>query len=249
MMNMMDLDEAINEVEEMGIHAPTLSTDSDNEGGGVSVSPTATHASYPKVITLNVGGRNFQTLSSTLRAESGLFRIQLSEHFTWEPEPNGSYFLDADPGLFEHLLRFMRRPSVFPIFYTRDSGFNYDLYNRLEVEAEYFQMPVFHAWLKEKKYLKALVTYSKAPYTETIDNMKLEKCNANESLKRYTATHTRKTYVCPREIVVHRGAPHKCGAACHKAQGNDESRYEDEAVVDVVTAKNEEVFVGSNCRV
>ncbi|KAI4952145.1 hypothetical protein J4E91_003607 [Alternaria rosae] len=111
---------------------------------------------YPKTLILDIGGRKFKVSRDTLRAESGLFRHQLSGRFPWEPEANGSYFLDADPDLFEHLLRFMRRPEVLPLFYDAAKGYDYDLYNRLEAESQYFQIDVLHDWIKEKKYLNAI---------------------------------------------------------------------------------------------
>jgi hypothetical protein len=108
-------------------------------------------AGYPKNLTLDIGGRKFKVSRDTLKAESGLFERQLSNRFsTWEPEADGSYFMDADPDLFEHLLRFMRRPEVFPLFYSMTNGFDYDLYNRLEAEALYFQMDTLYTWIKDK---------------------------------------------------------------------------------------------------
>jgi hypothetical protein len=70
--------------------------------GGPSIS------TYPKILTLDIGGRKFKVSCDILEAESGLFRLQLSGHFTWEPEGDGTYFIDADPEIFEYLMRFMR---------------------------------------------------------------------------------------------------------------------------------------------
>jgi hypothetical protein len=81
-------------------------------------------------------------LKRARRAEAGLRRGEKSR--------SGSYFLDADPNLFEHLLRFMRRPEVFPLFYNHAAGFDYDLYNRLQAEAEYFQIDALYEWIKAK---------------------------------------------------------------------------------------------------
>ena len=52
------------------------------------------------------------------------------------PQRNGIYFLDTDPKLFEHLLRSMRRPPNFSLFWSRHGGFDYDLYPHLQAEAE-----------------------------------------------------------------------------------------------------------------
>lgn len=63
-------------------------------------------------------------------SRSGLFRLQLFGSFTWEPEGDGTYFIDANPEIFEHLLRFIRRPETFLLFYNQTKGLDYDLYNR-----------------------------------------------------------------------------------------------------------------------
>jgi hypothetical protein len=110
--------------------------DTDTTSNGGVALTSASGATYPKILTLDIGGRKFKVSRDNLEAESGLFKLQLSGRFTWEPEGDGTYFIDADPNLFEHLLRFMRRPKTFPLFYDQVKGFDYDLYNRLQAEAE-----------------------------------------------------------------------------------------------------------------
>ena len=95
---------------------------------------------FPKVLTLDISGRKFKISRDILEAESGLFARQLSDRFTWEPEADGSYFMDANPDMFEHLVQFKRRPESYPVFYGEAKGFDYDLYRQLQVEAEYFQV-------------------------------------------------------------------------------------------------------------
>ncbi|CAN9105220.1 unnamed protein product [Alternaria alternata] len=135
--------------------APTSIEDSNHQQNGKAEYTTATNlidatnlsvqgivvaAGYPRHLTLDVGGRKFKVSCDTLKSESGWFKRQLSGRFgPWEPELDGSYFMDTDPDLFEYLLRFMRRPEVFPLFYSKMNGFDYDLYNRLQAEALYFQ--------------------------------------------------------------------------------------------------------------
>ncbi|CAN9214022.1 unnamed protein product [Alternaria alternata] len=146
--------------------APASIEDGNHEQNGKAESTTATNlidltnvsvqaiivaAGYPRHLTLDIGGRKFKVSRDTLEAESGWFEQQLSGRFApWEPEMDGSYFIDADPDLFEHLLRFMRRPEVFPLFYSKMNGFDYDLYNRLQAEALYFQMDTLYEWIKDK---------------------------------------------------------------------------------------------------
>jgi hypothetical protein len=55
----------------------------------------------------------------------------------------------------------MRRPSKFPMFWTKESGFDYALYNRLEAEADYFllhDLHDLHDWIRRTRYLDAVQT-------------------------------------------------------------------------------------------
>ncbi|CAO2654971.1 Nn.00g117040.m01.CDS01 [Neocucurbitaria sp. VM-36] len=203
---------------------------------------------HPNIVTLNIGGRKFTVARDTLR-ESKLFRLQLSDNYTWTPEADGSYFLDADPDLFVHILRFMRRPSAFPLFYNSATGFDYDLYNRLEVEAEYFQLDALHAWIKEKKYLQAVKVSTGYPVMQDLEEVGPNMYQANRSDDWHVIPRTRKVYLCPRQIHVHRGHPELCGAACHRRQAEQEVVYEDEASFQIVRVGKEIVFDEKVCRV
>ena len=203
---------------------------------------------YSKVISINVGGRKYQTSPETLRAESGLFRHQLSDCFTWTPESDGSYFLDADPELFEHLLRFMRRPDVFPLFYTKSNGFDYGLYSRLEAEAEYFQIDALHQWIKEKRYQQVVKVKTGVPTTRNIVLIEPSTCDGNTTEKWHVIPRTRQVYVCPRQIGVHQGDPSKCGLACRKAQGDSDAQYDEVAYTEVAIVEKTIEFDGVVCR-
>jgi hypothetical protein len=226
--------------------------DSDDSDTGIISSTKATKvsldntATYPRVMNLDVGGRIFKVSRDTLM-ESGLFRHQLSDHFRWAPEADGSYFLDADPGLFEHLLRFMRRPEVFPLFYDKAKGLDYDLYNRLEAEAEYFQIDALHAWINEKKYLEAVKVTIHVPVIEEMGAMRSDVVSLNQTFVSYVVARTRNIYICPRKIHVHRGDPSRCGMACDKARG-EKDEYEAEPYLEMVSVKKEIEFVGTICR-
>jgi hypothetical protein len=203
-------------------------------------------APYPKVITLNIGGRKFQTSLDTLRAESGLFHQQLSEHFMWTPELDGSYFLDADPDLFEHLLRFMRRTKVFPLFYDAAKGFDYDLYNKLELEAEYFQIDTLQEWIKNQSYTHAIKTKIGSAAVHNIRSaMQLESIRSPEM---HITPCTKKVYLCPRQIAAHRGRADLCGAACHKRQAENDVVYEDDPYWQVLSFEKEVVFDEKACK-
>lgn len=67
-------------------------------------------------------------------------------------------FIDADSDVFEHVLQFMRRPSKFPLFWTKETSFEYALYDKLEVEADYFLLHDLRDWIWKKRYLSAVKT-------------------------------------------------------------------------------------------
>ncbi|KAJ4311191.1 hypothetical protein N0V94_008066 [Neodidymelliopsis sp. IMI 364377] len=225
--------------------------DEPNEGSLYSNPPeTATGSTtYPQVITLNVGGRKFMVSTDTLIAESGLFRHQLSDRFAWTPQPDGSYFLDADPDLFDHLLRFMRRPSIFPLFYSKAEGFDYDLYHRLEVEAEYFQMHTLHAWLEARSYENAVHVRTRCSEVHDVNSVPEEDKSVNSASdwQIIPLVKTRSVYVCPRNIHCHRGNSERCGHACSRTQGSEPSKYENECYVEAFSVKKEIVFDQKAC--
>ena len=72
--------------------------------------------------------------------------------------PDGSYLIDSDPNVFEHLLSFMRRPTRFPLFWTKENGFDYALYNKLEAEANYYLLQDLSNWIREGRYTDAVKT-------------------------------------------------------------------------------------------
>ena len=145
----------------------STSPESDSSESGSSES-TETAPSHPAIITLNVGGRHFMVSAAVLVANSGLFHRQLSAHRSWNPQPDGAYFVDADPDLFAHLLAFMRRPSVFPVLYTPAAGFDYALYNRLEAEAEHFEIGSLSQWIRDREFERAVKVYTHISMTEEI---------------------------------------------------------------------------------
>ncbi|CAA9965113.1 BTB 2 domain containing protein [Pyrenophora teres f. maculata] len=111
----------------------------------------------PNILTLDVGGgRVFRTTKQALSAAP--YFAHLFDR--WEEgvklQADGSFFLDTDPEIFEHLLRYMRRPNKFPLFWTRQAGFDYELYSRLESEADFFMLEGLRDWIRDKKYEQAV---------------------------------------------------------------------------------------------
>jgi hypothetical protein len=143
----------------------------------------------------------------------------------------------------------MRRPEVFPLFYTNAAGFDYDLYNRLEAEALYFQIDALYEWLKAKKYLLALVATIHAPKVQDFSSGEKSYPVSAHGSEYYSLTpRVKKTYLCPRRIAVHRGNRSRCGAACQRVQGEKEDDYEEEHYMELVTVKKEVRFDEAVCR-
>lgn len=112
----------------------------------------------PYLIILDVSGRKYQTQKATLQT-SPYFQTLLAR---WDNcrdrQGDGSYFVDADPDAFQYILEFIRRPSKFPLFWTKETSFDYALHNKLEAEADYFLLHDLRDWLREKRYLDAVKT-------------------------------------------------------------------------------------------
>jgi hypothetical protein len=112
----------------------------------------------PNFITLDVSGRKYRTQKSTLESSPYFHNLLARWNDCSDRQGDGSYFIDADPDTFQHILDFMRRPAKFPLFWTRVTGFNYALYNTLEAEADYFLLHDLRDWIQEARYLDAIKT-------------------------------------------------------------------------------------------
>ena len=117
---------------------------------GDAISTSASLAADVQV-HLQVGERHFTTTRETLISESAFFASLLSGRWS-NSLPDGSYFIDADPTLFEHILRYLRR-GVLPIFFDQARGHDYALYLSLLEEARYFGICRLEEWLANKRYL------------------------------------------------------------------------------------------------
>lgn len=180
-------------------------------------------------IHLLVGGRDFIAGKDTLTQESEYFRALLSEKFQ-SKDSAGRYFVDADPDLFQDILRYLRR-GFYPLYWNRAEGHNYVRYLALREEVRYFQIDRLLKWLEDKKYLLAVTTKSSVTEYKDIDEMKYGIGNAEDkvdSITQYVSfSHTDKIYICPRGISLHRGEPRRCGRQCDNARGESDT-YEDE---------------------
>ncbi|KAL9621092.1 MAG: hypothetical protein Q9160_004477 [Pyrenula sp. 1 TL-2023] len=194
-------------------------------------------ASADRQIILNVGGRHFVTSPDTLSGSS-YFKALLSER--WKTQDDGSYFVDADPELFEHVLRYPRHKTV-PLFYDRSKGHNIGMYMALLQVADYLGVEELIKYLRDKWYFQ-MVTMRVT--TEEVDHpyYTTEEMQTNVEVEYQSACTTRKVYVCPRGIAVHMESPASCGNDCRKRSKEWVNDYEDRIVQKLVRIKRE-VFV------
>lgn len=178
-------------------------------------------------ITLQVGERRFNTTRETLIRDSPFFATLLSDQ-GGHPQEDGSYFVDADGDLFEHVLRYLRR-GVFPIFYDKLKGHDYALYLALLQEAKYFGIVQLQNWLEHKNFLQAVkITYTyegahdkteNGPPIATLTtpaNTEVEWLNVN--------FRAEKGWICPHEISSHRMDVGKC-VTHSRMRGEMQGRY------------------------
>lgn len=205
-------------------------------------------------ICIQAGGRRFVTTKETLTDESAFFASLLSGRWDNTLE-DGSYFIDSDPTLFEHILRYLRR-GIFPLFFDAVKGHDYHLYLSLLEEARYFQIPRLQDWLEKKRYLEAVrvdITAEQHDSNPSFWHEHLE-VPVGTAIEYYPSWGTKKVYICPRGIFQHRGRPEACGRRCETARGEGSDKFEEEPCLRVLTMKkviafNPNVCVARTCEV
>lgn len=93
----------------------------------------------------------------------------LSGRWASKPSDDGSLFIDADPDVFQHVLRYLQR-GVLPVFWSLEQGFNYGLYAALLQEARYFGVQNLEKWIAEKKYLNTITIQQATEIVEALDD-------------------------------------------------------------------------------
>jgi len=195
-------------------------------------------------ITIQVGERRFVSTRQTLIEESRYFASLLSGRWN-SAQADGSYFVDADPNLFEHILRYLRR-GVLPVFYDKVKGHDYAQYLALLEEAKYFQISRLEDWLEKKRYLRAFSMKHSATEIEGVAEIDTN-VGTDVDVEYYPMQGTKKSYVCPRRITLHMDNEGACGRLCRNAQGDADDVYEDEPVLRTLVVKKQIVFDMQAC--
>jgi hypothetical protein len=188
-----------------------------------------------ETVKLQVGERQYPTTVGTLTRESCFFQALFSGNRD-NKQSDGSYFIDADPELFQHILQYLRR-GILPLVYDVTSGHNHCFYLRMLGEAKYFQISRLKIWLQNKEYLHAVKI--KHSITQVESTEWEEVGNADEQLKFHQVWEVRKVYVCPRGIVDHMGNLNACGRQCRTARDGTGWIWQDEAKLKTVVVKKQ----------
>lgn len=201
-------------------------------------------SSTSEPIVLQVGEQRFLTSRDTLSRSHHLHALA-SGRWDSNTQSDGSFFIDADPEIFKHILRFLRH-GVYPLCYDKAKGHDFAMYAAIQKQADYLVIPKLVKWLSQGQYTSAITTATMAQIVEGVD--KLDGTNDSGSKISYHPTwRTVKKYVCPRGITVHYGNAWRCGRDCGKAQGDAEDEYEDCPVLSTLVLTEKTVLDKISC--
>ena len=163
---------------------------------------------------------------------------------------DGSYFIDADPEIFKHILRYLRT-RAFPLFYSRADGFDYGLYAALLAQAKFFGIPRLADWIRNRKYQEAVrIRTSVNTSMSLMSNATVKGPSENDPASNgitYNHLHIKKrVYRCPSKTPVHTEPSH-CGKRCANARVEGQPLYEDEECLCTIETHREVVFNHNIC--
>lgn len=228
-------------------HSPVDALEGRNIQQNAASNPGDDYQHHPVAydrVVLKVGERRFETFRATLTSESTYFAARLSGRWIDTDAVDGSYFIDTDPDVFQHVLGYLRN-GIPPLFYNAAANaFDYERYLALLGQARYFGIARLEDWIENERYLAAVKTKFSSILVSG-DNVLAEisdrfgAVQGNAKLEFSPAWDTKKIYLCPRRIPVHRGQPESCGKQCNKAGTGD---YEEEKVLKVLVTRQEVIF-------
>ena len=107
-------------------------------------------------VVLRVGEERFIVKPETLSQESVFFDALFSGRWS-QAEPDGSYYIDYDPAVFKHVLRYLRLGN-YPLCLNKDQRLDYAAYSDLLTAADYFGITDLGRWIQEKRYERVMTT-------------------------------------------------------------------------------------------
>lgn len=178
-------------------------------------------------IQLRVGQCHFTAWQNTLTDESTFFAAMFSGRWDNYTDCDGAVFIDADGSAFKDVLAYLRTGN-FPLFFDAASkSFDYARYQTLLGEAKFFGISRLEQWIEEQRYQGAIEMRHQ---TQTFDSEQEFAKYVSEAIGNIlhcsSSWRTKKVYICPREIPVHRDRPSKCGQQCGKARQGEPPAFE-----------------------
>lgn len=174
-----------------------------------------------------------------------MLRAKIAECWELDKQADGSYFIDADPQIFKHVLRFLRH-GVYPLCCDMTTGHDLGLYMAIHRQADFLLVPKLSDWLSKQQYFKAVTIDTSAEIAENLYSL----FGSNDSDTRvhyHPSWRNIKKFVCPRRIGLHYGNPGNCGRACKQAQGDAEDEFEDVPVLSTLVLKQKLVLNQGLC--
>ncbi|KAI4234784.1 MAG: hypothetical protein L6R40_006663 [Gallowayella cf. fulva] len=207
-----------------------------NAGESQSPSPETPPS---KPIVLQVGEERFYVNQDTL-SRSGHLEAVASVRWDHNKQSDGSFFVDADPEVFKHILRFLRH-GVYPLCYDKSKGHDFVMYAAIHQLASYLLVEDLMKWLSKAQYLNAVMIETTARVEDDEDGLGGTQ-SSDTTVEYYPTGRTVKKYVCPRGISKHYDNPRGCGKDCRRAQGDAEDEYEDAPVVSTLVVTQKVIF-------
>lgn len=102
-----------------------------------------------RIVRLQVGETAFVTTHHTLCKESTFFQSLLSDRS--QQLLNGAYFVDADPELFTHILRYLRH-GIYPFSFNPSEGHDHATYLGVKRLAIDLAIERLAKWIADKQY-------------------------------------------------------------------------------------------------
>ena len=161
-------------------------------------------------VTLLVGERTFNTSLTTIAPSAVLTRLT-----TLHSPSEGPYFIDADPDLFAHVLRYLRT-GIFPVFYSAGGGHDEPMYHALLSQAKFYDIPKLEDWLISKSYLESVRMRTWAKTITLCGEVQIDHLEELTHLSNETLTVLRvqqtqkKCHRCPQSNWRHNGKREAC---------------------------------------
>ncbi|KAL2068580.1 hypothetical protein VTL71DRAFT_14917 [Oculimacula yallundae] len=137
--------------------------------------------------TIKTSQRNFVTDPVMWLGQSTYFKKLFSGNWG-DKQVDGSYFIETDAHIFEHILRYLRT-AVLPVFYDKGKGHDFALYQSLLEEAKYFGIDRLEKWLCGRKYLEVVEIHYSATETQDRDSYQKQITSDPEGRKFMVENH------------------------------------------------------------